>query len=373
MRINRRATRQKSANRTSARGSALLMVLWLSAGLAAIGMSIASTVRSETDRVSTSADSLRVSYLANGALERGIQWIQWGNGFRHGNTSMFWDGAKHYYTMAFPSGVAVLEAIPESSKLNINSANSDDLYRVAVTVTGDDVRAREIVDGILDWRSPAQGPTVFDQYYSTVLPTFRARHSSFQEIEELLYVRGVTPEIFYGNYTADDSGRLFSQGGLRDCLSVWGSLGPFDVNTASPTLMQAMGVPHDAAVAAAAQRVLAPIDSTEKLNAFVPPGLRISFNSGSFMYTLRATGRLRRQDGSFSDASRTSAAVVRLFLPNDADPRSPHRLNVLGLQVKVIRSYDEAWSQDVVPPGAGMPPPDGNTVLFSPDAAGGTQ
>ncbi len=60
------------------RGGALLAVLWLSAGLAAIALSVSSNVRSETDRVSTSGEGLRASYLASGALERGILWVQWG-------------------------------------------------------------------------------------------------------------------------------------------------------------------------------------------------------------------------------------------------------------------------------------------------------
>jgi len=35
------------------------MVMWLSAALAAIALSVSATVRSETDHVSTSADGLR--------------------------------------------------------------------------------------------------------------------------------------------------------------------------------------------------------------------------------------------------------------------------------------------------------------------------
>ena len=61
------------------RGGALLAVLWLSAGLAAIALSVSSNVRSETDRVATEGEGLRASYLAAGALERAILWVQWGS------------------------------------------------------------------------------------------------------------------------------------------------------------------------------------------------------------------------------------------------------------------------------------------------------
>ena len=235
--------------RRGRRGSALLAVLWLSAALAAIGISVATTVRSETDRVSTDSDGLRASYLAMGAVERAIQWMVWGPGYRKPDGSaMFWDVNQPRMNMAFPSGAAVVEVIPESAKLNINSAAPDDLFRVVLAVTGDEASARQIADGILDWRQPGDGAGAFDQYYFSIRPTFRARHASFQEIEELLLVRGMTPELFYGNYTADADGRLYARGGLRDCLSPWGSAGPFDANTASPALMEAMGVaPADVA------------------------------------------------------------------------------------------------------------------------------
>src|SRR5271169_6245400 len=60
------------------KGGALLAVLWLSAALAAISFSVASSVRSETNRVASSADGLRAWYLATGSVERAVQWMMWG-------------------------------------------------------------------------------------------------------------------------------------------------------------------------------------------------------------------------------------------------------------------------------------------------------
>ena len=191
------------------RGGALLTVLWLSAGLAAIGFSVASSVRAETDRVSTSAEGLRASYVASGALERAIQWIAWGPDYRRPDgTPLYWRPGQTRMNMDFPSGSATVEVIPENAKMNINVANAEDLYRVVFSVSGDEAQAREIVDGIIDWRNPSPGPSAFDQYYFSIRPTFQARHASFQEIEELLLVRGMTPELFYGNYTADADGQI---------------------------------------------------------------------------------------------------------------------------------------------------------------------
>src|SRR6202012_379355 len=98
-------------------------------------------------------------------------------------------------------------------------------------------KAQEIVAAIVDWRTPGP-PGPFDAFYSTVAPSFRARHASFEELEELLLVKGMTPELFYGNFANDAQGRLYARGGMRDCLSVWGSHGPYDINTASPAVME---------------------------------------------------------------------------------------------------------------------------------------
>src|SRR5262249_55970206 len=119
------------------KGGALLAVLWLSAGLAAIAFSLSTTVRAETDRVSTTADGLRTWYLATGAVERGIQYMLWGSEFRNPNgTARFWDFNQPRINLNFPSGQAVVEVIPESSKLSINFASPDDLTRVVLAVTG---------------------------------------------------------------------------------------------------------------------------------------------------------------------------------------------------------------------------------------------
>ena len=47
----------------------MLAVLWLAAGLSAIALTIANTVRGETERSSTEADGLKAYYLAAGAID----------------------------------------------------------------------------------------------------------------------------------------------------------------------------------------------------------------------------------------------------------------------------------------------------------------
>jgi general secretion pathway protein K len=337
---------RKNAWSDQRRGSALLTVLWLSAALAAIAFSVSSTVRAETDRVEAASNGLRAWYLATGAVERGIQWMAWGDSFRNEDgTARFWQYNAPRMNMTFPSGSAIVEMIPESAKLNVNRASVDDLTKVITAVGGDAGRAREIAGAILDWRGGSEGASPNDQYYFGIGPTFRARHASFEEIEELLFVRGMTPELFYGNFVADDlvdssRGALYASGGLRDCLSVWGSLGPFDANTVSPALMAAIGVPPGAISAIVQRRKERPFKDLGEVGSIGAPTGRLGVG-GSYIWTLRATARLRRPDGSASETVRIASATVKLV--------DRKRFNDA---VHVLRWYDDAWSESAIaPPG----------------------
>jgi general secretion pathway protein K len=333
--------------RTSNRGSALLAVLWLAAALAAIAFAVSSTVRSETGRAAGSADGLRAYYLASGSVERGIQWMLWGwTGYNQTNpdgTPRFWTQNYPRMIMHYPSGDAVVELIPETAKLNINTASADELFRVAATVSGDPARARAIAEAIIDWRSP--GASSPDSFNLSMGPTFGPRHASFEEIEELLLVQGMTPELFYGNFTSDSEGRLFARGGLRDCLSVWGSHGPYDVNTASPALMEAIGVSPAAVAQILALRTVRPFRNLGEVQGagIAAPGLTVG---GNLMWTLRATARLRLPNGAPSDVVRTSAATLKLL----------DRKQYAQMPLHVLRYYDDAWSElAVAPPGPSAP------------------
>ena len=301
----------------------MLAVLWLSAALSAIAFTVANTVRGETERTATAADGVRAYYLAAGAIQRATLHVLWGPNFRNPDGSpRFYDRGTPVLRMSFPAGEADVEVIPEASRLNVNTANPEELFRLLVAVGAEPERAREMAMAIVDWRTPLPGViSPFDQYYLSLTPSFRARHASFEEIEELLLVKGMTPELFYGTYIPDSEGRLVPRGGLRDCLSVLGTTAGFDVNTAEPALLLSIGLSPEAVNAVVTQRRLMPFREPGQLAAFAEAGgpgfqkLRIGGNS---VYTLRATARLRLPDGRFSDLRRTVSSTVK-YLPAGFD------------------------------------------------------
>ena len=325
------------------RGSALLAVLWLSAALAAIAFALASTVRGEAERTSTALDGARAHYLAIGGVERAILNMVWGprNSSPQG-PPRYWTPGTPLVRFPFPTGEVAVEIIPEAAKLNVNSVPAQDLLRLVEALGVAPAQAQAIAMGIVDWRGPAAGGqmTPFDQHYLSLGPTFQARHASFEEIEELLLIQGMTPDIYYGAYETVPQGpgrppRLAPRPGLSDCLSVFGSDGAVDVNTAAAPVLSAIGVPFDLVASIVERRRVQPFRGPELQalqQAAGPAGGRLRIG-GNSIYTVRATARLRLADGRLSDLKQTVAAQVK-FLPPEYD--APYH---------ILRWYDHAWSQ----------------------------
>jgi general secretion pathway protein K len=318
-------------------GSALLAVLWLSAALTAIAFSVATTVRSETERTGTSIDQLRAYYLATGAIDRAILWIYRGPGIRGPDgKAKYWENGMSMLRMEFPTGVAEVELIPEASKLNVNTARPVELIRLMVAAGADPARAEQIMAAIADWRLqlPPQATTELDQYYLSLTPSFRARHASFEQIEELLFVKGMTPELFYGTWTHAPDGRFVPVGGLKDCLSVFGPNEGFDVNTIHPALMISLGVPPEAVPALLQRRATAPFRNIGEAVQYLGGAAGRFRVGGNSIYTLRATSTIRLQTGQLSDVRKSVAALVKF----DGDPGAlaPYQ---------ILRWYDDAGTR----------------------------
>ncbi len=308
--------------KNSQRGGALLTVLWLTAALSAIAFSVANTVRGEVERSATAADGTRAYFLARGGVERALAWMQWGDVTNPDGTPRFWAPWMRQLHFEFPGGLVDVELIPEASKLNINEAEPAELLRMLAWLGVEPVRANLITAGILDWRAPPpQGASEFDLFYQTQVPSFRARHASFEEIEELLLVRGMTAELFHGAWQRNAEGRLTPVPGLKECLSVFSIQGTVDANSAPAPVLAGVGLPPDSVVALVEMRRRMPIQRPEQMQALAqqlgPAAARLTISGGS-MTTIRATARLRLPDGRPSDLRRTVSALVK-FRPVSKD------------------------------------------------------
>jgi len=312
----------RAASHSSRRGSALLTVLWLAAALSAIGLAVANNVRGETERTETGVDDTKAYFIARGAIERAALHILW-QSFRtpDGQPIYFTPGIPEL-TLEFPGASVRVDVIPEASRLNINQVQPDVLLRLLIALGLTEDKAVELTEAIIDWRTApdALHPSPFDTFYLGQSPSFLPRHASFQENEELLLVKGMTPELYYGAALAS------SHAGLRDCVSVYGGTAGIDINTAQPATLEAIGISPEDTATLVKSRANHPIlnykDFSQIVQSLGPVGSKLGFG-GQTMFTLRATARLRQPDGKLSDLRRSVEALVKFYFAGNLANRLP--------------------------------------------------
>ncbi|MEO8596301.1 MAG: hypothetical protein ABI759_23485 [Candidatus Solibacter sp.] len=311
------------------------MVLWISAALAAISFSLANTVRGETDRTSTMVDDVRGYYLATGAIDRAAVELLWGVTYQQDRKIKQGSAWVDYQ---FPTGWAHVELIPETAKLNVNFIPPERLLRLLAALGVEPGASMQIAQGIL-----ARRLGVGAALSLPVAPTFPQSGASFQEIEELLSVRGITPEIFYGTYVPNETAqgevrqgepRLLRRSGLADCLTVYGTSEQVDANTADAAVLSAAGLPDAAIRQLVEARKVAPLtpERLAQMASGFGPGAASLRLEGNSILTIRATARAMLANGQLSDMKRTVAALVKYMPSGYSTP------------IHILRWYDTTWS-----------------------------
>ncbi len=84
--------------------------------------------------------------------------------------------------------------VRESAKLNINTATSEMLMRLPRMT-------QDVADAIVDWRDgddEVTGAGAESEFYMAQNPAYRAKNGAFETVYELLLIRGMTDELFWG-------------------------------------------------------------------------------------------------------------------------------------------------------------------------------
>jgi general secretion pathway protein K len=91
----------------------------------------------------------------------------------------------------------------------------------------------DILDAIKDWIDKDNEPTRFgaeDSYYQALDHPYSCRNAPLESLEELLLIKGITRELFYGT---DENP------GISDYLTVYGD-GKININTADPLVLASL-------------------------------------------------------------------------------------------------------------------------------------
>lgn len=110
------------------------------------------------------------------------------------------------FLAAAPSHVedSAPEMLNESTRLNINALPTGKHQRklARTQLMALPAMTPSIADALLDWMDSDDDPSEFgaeSSYYTTLVRPYRPRQDPFTSIDELLLVRGVTPELLYGS------------------------------------------------------------------------------------------------------------------------------------------------------------------------------
>ena len=313
--------------------------MWFAAALTAIAFALSSGVRADFDRASVQADGLRAYYLAHGAIEATIRRIATSpRASVAGQDEPLFLVGQRFMTYRLGSGTVLVEIVGETGKLDVNRASVEALSRIIAASGVEPALGIQIAVGIVDYRARLQaGAAMYGMSTEDAVeefgnvdadPTFRPTRASIQELEELLSVPGMTPDLLYGSYQETNTGMLVRRNGLAESLTTRGGQ-TVDVGYASPTLLAAAGLSAgviEQVIQIRQQRPLRLDDAGMATLAQRGGEIGLSLPRGSRAYTLRATAEL---DGA--RARRTVAALVQSDASDSVD------------SLRIVRWYDSPF------------------------------
>ncbi len=286
------------------RGAILLLVMWATAALSLVALALALSVRTELAATQYRLEAEQGRFLARGALEQALYVLK-NAGLQDAHQKRLYEPGQPHLDFSYDTGTARVEVRSESGKLNVNAAPVERLRALLEAAGAGPQPAGEIAEAMVDWRSAAS-PTLatpLDQFYAGLAQPYRASHRPFERLEELLLVRGVTAELYYGWIERGEDQRLVRRGGLNRLLSVYGGFGPVNVNEAPlEVLLSVPGLDAESARALVAGRRQRPYRSMADLPLSLPLEAvpHLAFSASSDLYSLTSTGR---RHGSAARAS----------------------------------------------------------------------
>lgn len=243
----------------SKNGSILIITLWTLSLLTIFTVSLGYNIACQLRLADHLQDRLKMYYLAKAGIERAIIELEvdetpgydslnetWANNEEFFKEVPLGDG---YITVSYQLEERVSESqsvkeseeitmfgiMDESSKININKVPAE-ILRVLLERIGEVERdeAIDIANAIIDWRdvdiitSPSGAE---DKYYKDLELPYECKNGEFQVVEELLLVKGMSPEIFSK---------------IKDIITIYGE-GKVNINTVSSTTLYRLGLGEDLA------------------------------------------------------------------------------------------------------------------------------
>lgn len=250
------------ARRHNERGAALLLVLWVFMILGVIALDFSRYMRDDATAAINFAEETQGYYLALAGMNRALydaerereDQVQTSPQGRAAGSDDELDDDEvpalvptdgQWHEGDFAGGRWSVRMTDEGGRIALNRASEGVLTRVITyllqggkVTAGQDRRAvaevGTIVDSILDWVDIDDLTRLHgaeNKYYQGLRIPYDAKNGYFDSPEELLKVRGVTPQLFIGGDGLP---------GLRDIFSVYSRSRTVNVRNAPPAVLQVM-------------------------------------------------------------------------------------------------------------------------------------
>jgi type II secretory pathway component PulK len=185
------------------KGLVLIAVLWTAVVLTVMAAIIGRKSRLDMKVCLARMETVRCKWAARAGIEKAMAVLKEDDTTSDSLLDLWSDNDEDFNDILLERCWYSVQVIDEASKLNINTATKEQLLGLPDMV-------EEIADAIIDWRDTDDTPSgtgVESGYYESMPYGYMARNGSFRTIRELLLVKDVTEELFYGE-DANLNGRL---------------------------------------------------------------------------------------------------------------------------------------------------------------------
>jgi len=267
------------------KGLALLMVLWVTTLLAVIVGEFCYAMKIEINITRNFKESTQGYYIALAGVNRAAaELIKETTGMQKLQTPVEeedddddddddadeniieWRVGANIPPVLFGEGEYKVKISNESGKININKATRSMLRMLLEGFDLDESEKDTIADSIMDWRDKDNLHRINgaeDDYYQSLDDPYECKDEDFDAIEELLLVKGVTADIFYG--------------GLESMVTIYTQTDKININAASWEMLIALpGMTEAAAREIITFRGEKEIKRVSALNDIIDPDIYLS-------------------------------------------------------------------------------------------------
>lgn len=263
------------------RGAILIVVLWVVLSVSMLALSFSASIRTEVDAARNVIEQKQAYYIARAGVEYAVYKIFESQSafaqtqqLENLDLDSMPEALTGRITLNLGSGVANVELIDESGKINLNFAPEHLLFNLMIMVGIPGEQADEITESIADWRDPDEFPNDFgaeSDFYSTLPQPYRVKNSFFDLPEELLLVRGVTPEIYFGRKSLTENGDRIDLYGLQNYVTTFSNVNRINANSAPvPVLAAIPGLDYSTALMIEELRLQAPLRDISQISERIP-------------------------------------------------------------------------------------------------------